>query len=216
MTEEERRIANEPLVNMIMEALRALRIKSKWSEKIAYKYLLGQCVRQYLAPEKNWHISKAAKAQWEEMTNQDIADFTYKEAIEPERDGVIVSYKGTNQTKPEEIEYKKGEKYAFNTFFIVEHTIPVSDFLEELENIPIEKFYIEAVLDKLHLTRLLRTEDRRIKRDSARIKEYNKRHTDSKISILGTESEELFKKVVEEFYQKDIEEHGNERIEIEY
>lgn len=217
MTEEERRIANEPLVNMIMEALRALRRGKSENGKIDYKYLLGQCVRQYIVPEKNWHLSKGAKTQWKKMTDKaDIVDFSYHEMISITEDGEIESFKGTKQTESKLIKYKKGEKYAFITFFIVEHTIPVSDFLEELNDIPIEKFYIEAVLDKLHLTRLLRIEDRRIKRDSARIKEYNKRHPDSKISVLGTESEELFKKVVEEFYQIDIEKHGNERIEIEY
>lgn len=214
MTEEERRIANEPLVNMIMEALRALRRGKSENGKIDYKYLLGQSVRQYIVPEKNWHLSKGAKTQWEKMTDKDdIVDFSYHEMISITEDGEIESFQGTKQTESKLIKYKKGEKYAFITFFIVEHTIPVSDFLDVLLKMPIEKSTIEEVLDKIHLTRLLKKEDRSIKRERTRIKEYNKRYPYSKLSVLETDSETLFQKVVEEFYQKDL---GDQKIELEY
>lgn len=214
ISEDERRVANEPLVNMIMEALRALRRKDKGSEEIGYKYLLGQCVRQYIVPSKNWHLSKGAKTQWEKMTDKDdIVDFSYHEMITITEDGEIESFQGTKQTESKLIKYKKGEKYAFNTFFIVEHTVPVSDFLDVLLKMPIEKSSIEEVLDKIHLTRLLKKEDRSIKRDRTRIKEYNKRYPYSKLSVLETVSETLFQKVVEEFYRKDL---GDQKIELEY
>lgn len=214
MTEEERRIANEPLVNMIVEALRALRRGKSENGKIDYKYLLGQSVRQYIVPEKNWHLSKGAKTQWEKMTDKDdIVDFSYHEMISITEDGEIESFQGTKQTESKLIKYKKGEKYAFITFFIVEHTIPVSDFLDVLLKMPIEKSTIEEVLDKIHLTRLLKKEDRSIKRERTRIKEYNKRYPYSKLSVLETDSETLFQKVVEEFYQKDL---GDQKIELEY
>jgi len=203
--ENERNSLNAPVVSMIMGAIEGVHQTERNSgNPIDYRYLLGQIIRQYIIPAQNWHITQAAKAQWEEMTDQNIQDYTYQQHFEAKTDGEIKTYKGTNQTKPTVEKYYKGKKYAFNTFFIVEHTIPVSDIMDALIELKTnDRNNIIKILDKIHHTRMLKSEDRKIKRDRARIREYQKRYPKEIISVANTESALLFKKLSAEFYEKE-------------
>ncbi len=164
--------------------------------KSNFAYLLGQAIRQWRIPNDNWHTSKEAQKVWELIVDQttskhkDISreHLCYKETFtcKKEAEGMVIPrFKGTTRDfgkicyeKIYKLDEKRKEKeYVFNDIFIAEHTTPIADIRDALEEC--YKRYnfcrirlrreMTLILDKIHITQMLRIEDRRIEECQNRI-----------------------------------------------
>ena len=151
LKETERKKRNEPIIKAIELFLNALNTGNKKPHD--YEYLLGQTIRQYEPSENHQHVSIGAWNHWQNQasTDEDIRQFQY-------------TWK-----------YKKkqsGQSEKFNTHFIQEHTTPVADIKKELKDLKKNNNIcfksIEDRLEKMHISRILKTEDKAIKKNSGR------------------------------------------------
>lgn len=150
--ETERKKRNKPIIKAIELFLNAL--KSFGNKKPHdYEYLLGQTIRQYEPAENHQHVSIGAWEYWkiEASDNEDIRQFQY-------------TWK-----------YKKkqpGQSEKFNTYFIQEHTTPVADIKKELKDLinknSINHRSIKKILEQMHISRILQTENKKIKKNHYR------------------------------------------------
>lgn len=130
------------------------------------RYLLGQSIRHYDVPEENYHISQAAKDRWDELSNDCIRNYWYRKQVKCNNLKFAKSYKlykgSTNTGTPTSLNL--GESFEFRQMFHEEHTIPVSLVMNALTNNPkiSTKKDIEELLDSMHISILLKDEDRAI------------------------------------------------------
>lgn len=133
-------------------------------------YLLGQIIRQYEVPEDHYYISVAAENKWNELSNENIWDFVYRDSITC-TSNIPVSVKKykNNEKTANETEVKKGDHFIFRDIFHDEHIVPIKiiiDNLLKLEEITYQN--VENILDKIYVCRILKFEDRKIKQKSNR------------------------------------------------
>lgn len=166
---------NEPLVEMIMYALQSIDHlqRPKHSYGVSYRYLLNQCIRQYLVPDQNIHISVAATQVWQKMglNLNDIYRYTYQDVIAPQNNIQVDTCVGTTKTKVTK-SIVAGKQIAYNSVFIDEHTTPVKDVTEALKQAYISNpctSTIIDILDKMHITKMLKYENANIKKTTNRI-----------------------------------------------
>lgn len=202
-TDAQRKEINEAVVEIIKYALYGKKEypKPKGTYSPGFGYLLGQSVRQYIVSEGNIHITEEAKALWDQLFTDldgkvpDIRVYGYQDRIEAQRDGSgLDKYKGSSKTS-EKTDVRKGDKVTFNSFFIQEHTTPVSDMIAALEklqepkNEPLDIKDIVSVLDKMHITQMLKKENNNINKNANRIEaDY----------ILKNNADDIFKKIIED------------------
>lgn len=212
--ESRRQEINEPLVQMIKYALAGLNMKcerKRGRDGVGYGYLLNQSVRQYIIPKSNIHVSKAAAQLWvqlgmsiDERDEECILYYEYRDAFEPKKSlSGVQTYVGPKK-EIIQVSVKAGEKRAFNTLFIDEHTTPVSDVIDALKSkcadSPCKNDIIE-VLDKIHITKMLRVENCTIKPNSGRITplEYNSNGSENILDIIRRKCESSNTKGYPEF-----------------
>lgn len=190
-----RQRANAPLVKMIVCALDGVENcqKTKGCYGSNYKYLLNQCIRQYLVPDENIHISQGAKRVWQDMgfRVEEIYKYTYQDPITPRCDTKVRTYKGTKK-EDIEIDIPEGAKVAFNLVFIEEHTTPVKDVTMAImcackEPAADKESVIIKLLDKMHITKMLKCENEKITKNTNRI------NTGDYINLLP---KDIFNKIV--------------------
>lgn len=173
---QKRAEVNSPLVNMIKSALDALDNgyqRPKDSYGADYKYLLNQSIRQYLVPESNLHVTEEADKLWKALgIKENILFYKYQDSICPTQTmSSVKTCKGPSKVSKSEdiVDYKK---IPFNLLFIEEHTTPVSDVIKALKEAyypdPKEQTIVD-VLDKMHITKMRKTENIAIKLSSNRI-----------------------------------------------
>ena len=187
-------------------------------------YALGQSIRQWVIPDTNWHTSKAALALWKELTGEDHMPYhEYAETFECKKnDFMVPTFEGTKkdyqECRPVTTIGEKGlkkdkityHKYKFNTFFIAEHTTPVAEIRDAIidcynnnksnEDLP---KYIENILDKIHITQMLKIEDRRIIQNQIRLSTLaEETQTPVYKWLLDKDREDIFKELVDNFYCK--------------
>ena len=186
----------EPLLDIIIAAVKGsieVKIDATKDAKVNYQYILGQSIRQWKIPNDNWHTSKAARAVWNLLTDNDIKYRDYKEQFvcKCKNPIEISTFPGTarrfeaiihkNFTSEHIVRGKdqKDKKYAYNEVFITEHTTPVSDIISALKE-SYKKHDKEntlnnlndeftTILNKIHKTQMLKIEDRRILNCQSRI-----------------------------------------------
>lgn len=170
----QRKQINGPLVKIIEYALTSLHLqRPKHSYGVSYRYLLNQCIRQYLVPDSNIYISVGAGQVWQNMGLNlgDIYKYTYQDVIVPQNNiqvGTCVGTKKSVITK----NIIAGQPIAYNSVFIDEHTTPVKDVTEALKQAYISNpctFTIIGVLDKMHITKMLKCENAKIAKNTNRI-----------------------------------------------
>lgn len=203
--------------------------EARYEEKINFSYLLGQAIRQWQIPKENWHTSKNALELWKKISNQEITShFQYKETFECVRSITIPRFKGTTRDfdKIDNISKNCGDNIVFNEIFIAEHTIPVADIRDALvmcykrnkgwKRLKLKRELI-TILNKMHITQMLKIEDRRIETCTARVKKLredelrktNPSPTDDEIResvykyLRDTESIKIFEDVKDNYYQCD-------------
>lgn len=159
---------NAPLIIIIINALNGEKLQM--NNLIPYTYLLNQAIRQYIIPEENWHLSKAAKELWDSITSEDIRKYNYKQPITCDRAEQTPAKKfvGNNSTGSD-VKIKRGDRIPFNKLFSAEHMTPVADIIKELKALDdITPENVKAILDKIHICRVTKEEDRKINPKSGR------------------------------------------------
>lgn len=159
-------------VACLVEAYHSL--EGNEAEQEGIRYLLGQTIRQYSVPAEKCHISKAAMELWNELTSSDITNFWYRETVKCDRlesEKILPRYVGSSSTpdKDQPIILHHDSTFCFRDVFHGDHVVPVSLILDELvklDRITIEK--VQAVLDKMHVCRILKSEDRLLGRTHGR------------------------------------------------
>lgn len=109
-------------------------------KSVNFGYLLNQSIRQYQPDIDFLHVSKAAKEEWFSTTPvcEDIRKYEH-----------TAKYKLLG-----------GKNAVFNKTYITEHTICVSDIIDDLLGISnITKQVIASKLSIIHLSRILKAED---------------------------------------------------------
>ena len=170
----QRKQINRPLVKIIEYALTSLHLqRPKHSYGVSYRYLLNQSIRQYLVPDTNIHISVGAAQTWQAMglTLNDIYKYTYQDSIRPKNSIQVSTYVGTKKSPlPKSI--VAGQPIAYNSVFIDEHTTPVKDVTEALKQAYSNNSCtstIVAILEKMHITKMLKCENAQINKNTNRI-----------------------------------------------
>ena len=166
---------NRPLVKIIEYALTSLHLqRGKHSYGVSYRYLLNQCIRQYLVPDSNIHISVGAGQVWQNMGLNlgDIYKYTYQDVIVPQNNIQVDTCVGTKKKSVITKNIVAGQPIAYNSVFIDEHTTPVKDVTEALKQAYISNpctSTIIGILDKMHITKMLKYENANIKKTTNRI-----------------------------------------------
>lgn len=171
----QRRQINKPLVKIIEYALTNLHLqRGKHSYGVSYRYLLNQCIRQYLVPDSNIHISVYAGQVWQNMGLNlgDIYKYTYQDVIVPQNNIQVDTCVGTKKKSVITKNIVAGQPIAYNSVFIDEHTTPVKDVTEALKQAYISNpctSTIIGILDKMHITKMLKCENAKIAKNTNRI-----------------------------------------------
>lgn len=201
-TDDKRRDINEAVVEIIRYALYGKKKypKPKDTYSPGFNYLLNQSIRQYIIPEQNIHVTKAANELWNKLFTDsngnvpDIRVYAYQDTNIAQSDMVnLAMYSGRNNQSTN-TNVIIGQKVKFNSYFIQEHTTPVADMIAALEALQTQKGKllldsedVVVVLDKMHITQMLKREDKDIK---------NAKHRISADNILAKKSEEIFDDII--------------------
>jgi hypothetical protein len=201
-TDNQRRDINEAVVEIIRYALYGKKKyqKPKDTYSPGFNYLLNQSIRQYIIPEQNIHVTEAANKLWNQLFTDsngnvpDIRVYAYQDTNIAQSDMAnLEMYSGRNN-QPTKTNVVIGQKVKFNSFFIQEHTTPVADMIAALEALQAQKGEllldskdVVAVLDKMHITQMLKSEDKAIK---------NAKHRISADNILAKNSEDIFDDII--------------------
>ena len=131
-------------------------------------YLLGQILRQIDVPKERKHLSRGAMEKWNALglDDKNIWEYNYQDWVECNISGEIVieEYIGSS-SKSKERKLTGNCGFKFRDVFHDEHIVPINDILEELFKIPKEQLTYEKIseyLDKIHICRILKSEDRNI------------------------------------------------------
>ena len=201
-TDNQRRDINEAVVEIIKYALYGKKKypKPKDTYSPSFNYLLNQSIRQYIIPEQNIHVTEAANDFWNKLfadSNGNVPDirvYAYQDTNIAQSDMAnLAMYSGRNNQSTN-TNVVIGQKVKFNSFFIQEHTTPVADMIAALEALQAQKGElllgsedVVAVLDKMHITQMLKREDKGIK---------NAKHRISADDVLTKNAEEIFGNII--------------------
>ena len=201
-TDNQRRDINEAVVEIIKYALYGKKKypKPKDTYSPSFNYLLNQSIRQYIIPEQNIHVTEAANDLWNQLFTDsngnvpDIRVYAYQDTNIAQSDMAnLAMYSGRNNQSTN-TNVVIGQKVKFNSFFIQEHTTPVADMIAALEALQAQKGEllldskdVVAVLDKMHITQMLKREDKGIK---------NAKHRINVPDVLTKNAEEIFDDII--------------------
>ena len=201
-TDNQRRDINEAVVEIIKYALYGKKKypKPKDTYSPGFNYLLNQSIRQYIIPEQNIHVTEAANDLWNQLFTDsngnvpDIRVYAYQDTnIAQSNVANLEMYSGRNNEPTNPTDVAKGQKVKFNSLFIQEHTTPVADMIAALEALQAQKGElldskdVVAVLDKMHITQMLKSEDKEIK---------NAKHRINVPDVLEKNAEEIFANII--------------------
>ncbi|MBR4779915.1 MAG: hypothetical protein IK014_00995 [Lachnospiraceae bacterium] len=144
------------------------------------KYLLNQIIRQYIPSEENFYISKDGYELWKKMSNESIWGYSYTNRIiyEGKEDITLEKYTG-NSNATKSLVLHHGDNFYLNDFYTDEHMIDVASIIEVLIRLnPITPQNIKSVLDKIHIARILKTEDKKLKPNHNRLKDIDYKSID--------------------------------------
>lgn len=223
---------NQLLLNIIIPALSGYVLENANAmhnsteddlDRGKFSYLLGQAIRHWIIPVDNWHTSQAAMTVWnmivekEKCKHKEINQLRYNEQIILKNRKVLIPrFKGQTRdfAKLDPHVFQGGTQYAFNEIFVAEHTTPVVDIMiammqcyDELDqqhqlSDAILKQEVEKILNKIHITQMLRIEDRRIKTTQARIQPFlHKKNMKSSYHYLLDSNNDVFKDMWKSYYR---------------
>lgn len=171
----EREKYNKPLIEIIINALKGEKLHI--NNLIAYNYLLNQAIREYIILDDNWHLSHKAAKLWKDIApERPITEYDYRQIIicNPNKKVKARVYSG-GSNKGTEIIISKGMKLPYNDLFTTEHMTPVADIKEELKTIANPSYeVVREILDKIHICRITKEEDRNLPKKYKRGINYDK------------------------------------------
>ena len=140
-------------------------------------YLIGQTIRQYKSPASNIHVSVKAYDLWNKITNMsmDICDYREPICCDKIKEGETVECKTYVGSKKEGKTrfLHTNETVVFNAIFHAEHVVPVKVIRDELLALPeIEEASVIAILNKMHIAKILKEEDRNLARTAGRTSDF--------------------------------------------
>lgn len=216
--------ALEGYVQERQDGLKQVIVEDEKQDKGKFSYLLGQAIRHWIIPVGNWHTSEAAMMVWNMIVDKgnskhkEINHIRYKEPILIKDDNIMIPrFKGSTRdfAKLDPHIFHGGKQYAFNEIFVAEHTTPVVDIMiamtqcyDELDNQHklddvILKQEVEKILNKIHITQMLRIEDRRIKTTQARIQPFlYKKNMNSVYHYLVDSNNDVYKDIWQSYYRE--------------
>lgn len=160
---------NEVVLDIILcliSGYNKLKVKGCKKDIGGLRYLLGQSIRQYDIPKKNYHISEGAKKRWEELSSDPIEKYWYRKKVECNKLQFPKLYKvfRGSESEGKEIEIKPGGSFIFRDMFHEEHIIPVALILDKMinETNSIDRTAIQNLLENMHMCIILKEEDRDI------------------------------------------------------
>ena len=129
-------------------------------------YLLGQILRQINVPDERKHVSDGAMKKWQELglNKNDIWKYSYQDWVNCNSSKTVKECKGAS-SKFEDVNVAEAGGFKFRNVFHDEHIVPIHDILLELFKIPTEELNQEIIiyyLNKIHICRMLKEEDREI------------------------------------------------------
>lgn len=190
-----------------------------------FSYILGQTIRHWAIPDDNWHTSKAANLLWDAIVETNISDrkkrfynvkidkLRYKEPFITKKEvggWIIPRFKGNVkdfQKIDTSFKLQGGKRYVFNDIFIAEHTTPVAEIMEALRqcyeaqgrNYKALIGEVRQILNKIHITQMLKIEDRRINDCQNRL-ELVRGGKSLYSYMLNVDSEEIFSQIKRKCY----------------
>ena len=138
-------------------------------------YLLNQTIRQYQLSQDHYHVSEKAQKLWDSISTDSIFNYTYRDKVTKDVEGevVIEKFRGGEGKSYATTTIKCGDYFVFKDVFTDEHIVTVSNIIGELLNLPEYNYEaIENVLNKIHVCKMLKSEDRSIKRKRNRSTDY--------------------------------------------
>ena len=154
---------NNYLIKLIIIAINGL--KANGTNPANYEYLLNQIIREYIIPDNHWWISEAADKLWHSITNKNISQYRYRQKILCDKaDGTqcVKKYTGNGNSFTTEL-VQNNSRHVFNSIFIAEHVIRVDEIIKQLVEIsPLDCKTTRAILDKMHICRMLKEEERKL------------------------------------------------------
>ena len=133
------------------------------------EYLLGQIIRQVNIPTERRHLSKKAIEKWEELEleKDKIWDYNYQDKVKCNLSKEVTIEEFIGSSSKSQSNRLSGDcDFKFRNVFHDEHIVPINDVLNKLLRIPKDQLTHEEIsryLDKLHLCRILKSEDRNIR-----------------------------------------------------
>ena len=166
--------ANDYLIEIIINALNGQ--KKFGNNPSSFGYLMAQTIRQYIIPNKNWHLSNAAYNLWNSITNEDIKRYHYRQVIHcslANGSQNAIFYSGASGSGVKKA-ILNNDRIVYNSVFISEHVIPINEIITQIMQLSIvNKQSIRNILDTMHVCRMLKEEDRRIINKSKRGKNFS-------------------------------------------
>lgn len=170
---------NGLLIPVIIDCVEALQKKHSTSGP-NFWYIINQSIRQYQLPAANVHVTEKALKLWERITDEDMGRCFYRERVRvrldiADVDKVVESFSGNGKTDKEQT-LTPGNTFIFNSIFLGEHTTPVLDIvltLLEMRKRQDNRLSFEdvrAILEKIHVTKMLKTEEPNVKPSYGRLK----------------------------------------------
>ena len=128
------------------------------------KYLLPQIIRQYGLNANQYYISKEAINLWNKISDKPIFDYWYRDKVLVEKDVQIAASRFVgNSNKEEIVTLKKDESFVFRDIFHDEHIVPIKMIVDELVALDEPNYdNVKAILNKIAVCRMLKTQDRSI------------------------------------------------------
>lgn len=154
---------NETLINAIICLLKGFN-ESEGKRKDAYKYLICQCIRQYVLPADHYHVSVSAQELWERLTEEPIERYFYRDVVPCNNLKApldVIKYKGASRTGTKDTLYPGG-KFVFNDLFQCDHVVPVSIIFYRLKELSLNELTIDGVnsiLNEMHICKITKDED---------------------------------------------------------
>lgn len=149
---------NKKIIKIIITTLKGQ--KQNPQLKDGFRYLLNQAIRQYVILPGNWHLSVGAEMVWNSLTTYDIENCSYKELFRCDKvSGNTFTINGQS------IALNKNKSMVFNSLFIAEHTTTVVDIIAQLEALApnqLNESSVRGILDGIHITRMLKSEEEKI------------------------------------------------------
>lgn len=167
------------ILDLIIKYVEAIKkggiLREKFGDTVievhAARYLLNQTLRQLGLSKDKYFISERAKDLWAKITDEPIEKYFYQDKITCTKQGPISVdlYRGNEAKSYATIHLKKNDTFTYRTVFSNEHMIPINMIINALlKEKELNYENVLEIIDKIRVCRMLKEEDKKIKRKVTR------------------------------------------------